>query len=62
MLTILFAPDRQQPVTLHDPAGRLVMVLRPGDNDIRHVAPGIYFVRAAESGGRAAVRKLVVQR
>ncbi len=62
MLTILPAPDRRQPVTLHDPAGRLVMVLKPGDNDIRHVAPGIYFVRSADSGGRPAVRKLVVQR
>jgi hypothetical protein len=40
------------------------MDLKPGDNDIRRVAPGIYFVRTGESGGRSAVsvRKVVIQK
>ncbi|UCG43117.1 MAG: hypothetical protein JSU73_00440, partial [candidate division WOR-3 bacterium] len=29
---------------LLDASGRAVMDLRPGPNDIRHVAPGVYFV------------------
>ncbi len=48
--------------TLFDLTGREVMELRPGDNDIRHVAPGVYFVRSADSGARPAVTKVVVQR
>ncbi|UCG42757.1 MAG: T9SS type A sorting domain-containing protein, partial [candidate division WOR-3 bacterium] len=47
---------------LLDATGRVVMDLQPGPNDIRHVAPGIYFLRPAESGGRSAVRKVVIQR
>jgi hypothetical protein len=49
---------------LLDITGRKVMDLRPGENDIRHIAPGVYFVRSAESGERSAasVRKVVIQR
>ncbi len=32
------------PVVL-DITGRKVMGLRPGPNDVRHLAPGVYFVR-----------------
>jgi hypothetical protein len=57
---------------LLDVTGRKVMDL-PGafasgasgagrHHDIRHVAPGVYFVRSADSGGRSAVRKTVIQR
>ena len=42
---------------LLDAAGRLKAVLHPGDNDIRHVEPGVCFVR---QGNRTV--KLVVQR
>ncbi|UCG43142.1 MAG: hypothetical protein JSU73_00570 [candidate division WOR-3 bacterium] len=50
--------------SLLDATGRKVVDLRPGENDIRHVAPGVYFVRSAGSGERSAVsvRKVVVQR
>jgi hypothetical protein len=50
--------------SLYDLAGRQVMCLQPGLNDIRHIAPGVYFVRSAESGERSAVsvRKVVIQR
>jgi hypothetical protein len=47
---------------LLDIIGRKVMNLKPGENDIRHVAPGVYFVRSAVGGGRPAVRKVVIQR
>jgi hypothetical protein len=44
---------------LLDAAGRKVLDLRPGENDVSHLAPGVYFVREA---GTQAVRKVVVQR
>ncbi|UCG43880.1 MAG: hypothetical protein JSU73_04480 [candidate division WOR-3 bacterium] len=52
---------------LLDIAGRKVMDLQPGENDIRHVAPGVYFVAAPHprplpQGERElAVRKIVIQ-
>jgi hypothetical protein len=49
---------------LLDISGRRVMDLQPGENDIRYLAPGIYFVRSAERGTRSAVsvRKVLIQR
>jgi len=52
---------RTQGVLL-DVSGRQAAVLVPGLNDIRHLAPGIYFLRSAEGGTRSAVRKVVIQR
>jgi len=40
-------------------AGRKVMDLEPGANDVRALAPGVYFVREAQAQG---VRKVVVTR
>jgi hypothetical protein len=39
--------NAQYPMTLLDIAGRCVMELAPGDNDVRHLSPGVYFVRPA---------------
>jgi hypothetical protein len=50
------------PRTLVSITGRKVMDLQPGENDIRHIAPGVYFVRPAESDTRSPVRKVVIQR
>jgi hypothetical protein len=50
---------------LVDMTGRRVMDLRPGQNDIRHVAPGVYFIRRPETEDgrrRTAIRKVVVSR
>jgi hypothetical protein len=50
---------------LLDAAGRWAMDLAPGPNDIRHLAPGVYFVRRPETedgGPRTAVRKVVIQK
>jgi hypothetical protein len=44
---------------LLDSSGRKVLDLHPGANDVRALAPGVYFVRdAADEGG---TRKIVVQ-
>jgi DNA-binding beta-propeller fold protein YncE len=51
--------------TLLDAAGRKVMELVPGPNDVRHLASGVYFVRSepsAVSREPSAVRKVVIQR
>ena len=53
-----------QSAALLDITGRRVMDLEPGLNDIRHVAPGVYFLRSADIGERSAasVRKVIVQK
>lgn len=49
---------------LLDAAGRRVMDIFPGANDVNSLAPGVYFVREAASGRRSAVgvRKVIVAR
>ena len=50
---------------LLDAAGRRVMELAPGPNDVRHLAPGVYFVcsePSAVSRRPSAVRKVTVTR
>jgi YVTN family beta-propeller protein len=49
---------------LLDAAGRRVMILHPGANDVRGLAPGVYFVRLASGVKREASRvtKVVVTR
>jgi hypothetical protein len=52
------------PSVLLDAAGRRVKVLTAGANDVRALAPGIYFVRGpvTEDGRPDAVQKVVVTR
>ena len=49
---------------LLDISGRTVMALAPGPNDVRHLAPGVYFIRMASGAERDApsVTKVVVTR
>ncbi|MEO0074099.1 MAG: hypothetical protein ABIK43_05525, partial [candidate division WOR-3 bacterium] len=48
---------------LIDIAGRELMELRAGWNDISRLAPGVYFVRGAEAGKQVnTVRKVIIQR
>jgi DNA-binding beta-propeller fold protein YncE len=54
--------ERSAVSALLDVTGRKVMELVPGENDVRHLSPGVYFLRSADSGERPAVRKVVVQR
>jgi hypothetical protein len=46
---------------LLDAAGRKVLDLRSGANDVSRLAPGVYFVREAQAQAQA-VRKVVIQR
>ncbi|MEO0080987.1 MAG: hypothetical protein ABIL25_01685 [candidate division WOR-3 bacterium] len=50
--------------SLLTPDGRKVMELQPGKNDLRNLAPGVYFVREEGSRGQnvgdSAIRKVVV--
>jgi hypothetical protein len=39
-------------VALHDFSGRKVMDLKPGDNDVSRLSPGVYFVRTRGQGAR----------
>jgi len=46
-----------------DAAGRRVMVLASGDNDVTSLAPGVYFVHEAQAQAQAqAVRKVIIAR
>jgi len=65
---VLMMGDRGQKTgdraELLDISGRKVIDLKPGANDVRGIAPGVYFVRRASSVGRDAssVTKVVVTR
>ena len=68
VLVLGAAGSRQQTADraeLLDVSGRQVMNLRPGANDVRALAPGVYFVReggvSREQGG-AGIRKVVATR
>ncbi|MFO7676698.1 MAG: hypothetical protein R6X12_10330 [bacterium] len=51
-------------VGLYAPDGRRVLLLRPGENDVRHLLSGVYFVREAPGAGREAggITKVVIAR
>jgi DNA-binding beta-propeller fold protein YncE len=53
---------KPQAASLMDAAGRKVMDLRPGANDVSSLGPGVYFVRGpkTEDGSPSAVRKVVI--
>ncbi|MFO7638828.1 MAG: hypothetical protein R6X14_05975, partial [bacterium] len=40
---------------LHDASGRRVLALRPGVNSVAHLAPGVYYARAAGTPARRVV-------
>jgi len=53
------AASAASPVLLNA-IGRMVLVLRPGTNDVSTLAPGVYFVRSAESGRRPELRRILI--
>ena len=64
---LLFQPangeGRLAPGELMDISGRRVLDLKPGANDVRALAPGVYFVREGQAQAQAqAIRKVVVTR
>jgi hypothetical protein len=50
------------PAALHDIAGRRVLDLLPGANDVSRLSPGVYFVAASGERSAVGVRKVIVQR
>ena len=66
---VLGAVDNRQNTAykaeLLDIAGRKELDLHPGANDVRHLAPGVYFVRSepsAVSRQPSAVTKIILER
>jgi hypothetical protein len=66
---VLFMPEavggERSAVGAHllDISGRKVLDLHPGANDMRALAPGVYFVcEQVQAQGHASVRKVVVTR
>jgi len=53
------ASRRPQASSLLDISGRKVLDLMPGANDVRGLAPGVYFVREAQA---QVVRKVLIAR
>ena len=58
----LGASTSASPSWLLDASGRRLMELQPGENDVRGLAPGVYFVRRASGEGRMANSKVVITR
>ncbi len=54
------ATNRRQAAHLLDISGRKVMNLSPGANDVRALAPGVYFVRVAALGDGVSSQRLVL--
>ncbi|NPV14381.1 hypothetical protein HPY86_05565 [candidate division WOR-3 bacterium] len=54
---------RNQSGVLFDISGRKVLNLQPGVNDIRHLAPGVYFIQPMKEAtpGKATVKVLVTR-
>jgi hypothetical protein len=52
-------PCHESRIHLLDATGRKVLDLKPGVNDVRALAPGVYFLREAQA---QAIRKVVVTR
>ncbi len=61
VLRVLESAIRHSTLVLLNSAGRKVMDLRPGPNDIRHISPGAYFVRQSNHQG-TRLTKVVVTR
>ncbi len=52
-------------IELYDADGRRVAVLHPGENDVRHLSPGVYFIRGEGSriqGSKGPSRKVILTR
>jgi hypothetical protein len=49
--------DRVPGPVLLDVSGRKALDLKPGENDVRHLAPGVYFIGEARA---QAIRKIVI--
>jgi YVTN family beta-propeller protein len=53
--------DCRFPIALRDVSGRNVLLLRPGPNDLRHLAAGVYFVCPSGADRRGASSVVIVE-
>ena len=60
-LPLASSVEREASSVLLDVSGRKVMDLKPGANDVRALAPGVYFVREAHAQAQA-IQKVVITR
>jgi hypothetical protein len=58
---LLRVPVRPNPSRLLDACGRKVLDLLPGPNDVRALAPGVYFLREGQAQTHT-VRKVIITR
>jgi hypothetical protein len=54
--------DRVPSPVLLDAAGRKVMALKPGANDVRHLPAGVYFFHSTLDNRQSKMTKVVIQR
>jgi hypothetical protein len=64
---VLYIPEarserREARLELQDVTGRKAMDLKPGANDVRILAPGVYFVRATDGREPSAAGKVVIRK
>ena len=52
--------NRENRALLFDASGRIVLKLKPGANDVHHIAPGVYFIR--NQAGGLKVNKVLITR
>jgi transglutaminase-like putative cysteine protease len=57
-------PGTGDRAALLDISGRRMVKLQPGANDVRHLAPGVYFVYESETDGRrkTGIRKVILEK
>ena len=62
VLLLPYSLSPSLPHSLLDVSGRKVLELKPGANDVSHLAPGVYFVAVDGARSTVHVRKVIVTR
>jgi len=52
--------NRENRTLVFDASGRIVLKLKPGANDVHHIAPGVYFIR--NQAGELKINKVLITR
>lgn len=59
---VLFMAEDPSPSWLLDISGRKVLDLKPGANDVRRLAPGVYLVHSANDKRQSQMARVIVAR
>jgi YVTN family beta-propeller protein len=57
-----WAMSRALPIALRDISGRKVMTLKPGENDVRHLPSGVYFLQSTIDNRQSKMTRVVISR